>query len=66
MNTNKIPFENESMFTALGCAEENEKQNNPLNLPEGFYHSKTSDGRDLGLGYYCPKCKLNFPANSPA
>ena len=66
MNSNKIPFENETIFTSFGCAEFNKTQDNPLNLPAGFFEVQTAGGDKLGFGYYCPKCKLHVTHNAKA
>jgi len=44
------------------------RQDNPLRLPvtpTGFYSVKDAVGHSLGMGFYCPRCKLHYPANAP-
>ena len=34
--------------------------------PAGFSKAVTHDGRDCGLAYYCPTCRLLFVAEAPS
>jgi hypothetical protein len=43
----------------------NKSQTNPHNLPHGFYLAKSPEGRQLGFGFYCTKCKIHVPGRSP-
>ena len=48
-----------------GLESENKRQDNPLSLPNGYYAVETAGGKKLGMGFYCEKCKLNWPGNAP-
>lgn len=50
---------------AAGVEAFNATQDNPLNLPSGFHHVVSARGESVGLGYYCPKCKIHFPSHAP-
>jgi hypothetical protein len=50
---------------AAGVEAFNATQDNPLNLPSGFHHAVSARGESVGLGYYCPKCKIHFPSHAP-
>ena len=41
-------------------------QSNPLSLPSGFYLVKNPQGKRLGFGFYCKRCKLHIPGRAPA
>jgi hypothetical protein len=49
------------MFNDESVASFNKRQDNPFNLPEGFYRVIGRSGGSLGLGHYCPACKLHTP-----
>lgn len=34
-------------------------------IPRGFYRVQTVHGRDCGLGFWCPDCRLHYPAQAP-
>jgi len=63
--TNQIPFENESIFTGMGCKEENKRQAALVTYPTGFHLVETLLGDAMGFGFFCPKCKIHVPANAP-
>jgi hypothetical protein len=66
MHTNKLPLEQERIFSDFGCAEFNRTQDNPLALPTGFYEVQTSHGKKVpGFGFHCPVCKLHIPFRAP-
>jgi len=48
-------------FSMLMTPEELAKENNPLGLPEGFFKVISATKKELGFGFYCPKCKLHAP-----
>jgi hypothetical protein len=38
-----------------------------VRLPEaGFSKAKTFDGREVGLAFYCPTCRVLFVAEAPS
>ncbi len=41
------------------------KQSNPFNLPIGFHRVQTARGESVGLGFFCPGCKLHIPSYAP-
>lgn len=45
--------------------DDSDKQSNPLNLPIGFHWVETARGEAVGLGFYCPACKLHIPSHAP-
>ena len=60
-----MPLEQETIFSDPSVAEFNKKQNNPMNLPNGFHEVLSAEGRKMGFGFYCEICKLHFPGNAP-
>jgi len=62
---NYIGEDNEFIFSSFGCAEENKRQAALVTYPTGFYLVETLVGDKMGFGFYCPKCKLHFPARAP-
>lgn len=43
---------------------ENRRAGNPLGIPAGFYKAFGITGKPIGLGFYCPNCKLNIPGDA--
>ena len=62
---NRIPLDQETIFTDFDCAEENARQAKLVSFPEGFHEVIAPDGKLLGYGFYCSRCKLHFPGNAP-
>jgi len=54
-----------TIFTDFDCAEENARQAKLVSFPEGFHEVIAADGKALGFGFFCSRCKLHFPANAP-
>jgi hypothetical protein len=46
-------------------AKENAEAPNPWGVPTGFFKVQSSGGKDLGLGFYCPKCRLVVRCHAP-
>lgn len=42
----------------------NKTQTNPFNVPEGFHKVIAASGRDMGLGHYCVRCRLQTKAGA--
>lgn len=55
----QLPIEKQYELLVGDIDRENAKQDNPLQLPTGFFQVLTRGGSKAGLGYYCPKCKLH-------
>jgi hypothetical protein len=53
----------DQMYTRLtaGIEQFNAGQDNPLQLPTGFHYAVSSRGVDVGLGFYCERCKIHVP-----
>lgn len=60
-----LPIEKQYDLLIADMDNLNALQDNPLCLPTGFYEVKTRRGEDAGYGFYCPKCKINYPAHAP-
>ena len=49
-------------FSMLMTEAELAHESNPLGLPEGFFKVISAVGKkEIGFGFYCPKCKLHVP-----
>ena|SRR5260370_12829407 len=48
-------------FSMLMTEEELARENNPAGLPEGFFKVISAFKKELGFGFYCPRCKLHVP-----
>jgi hypothetical protein len=53
----------EAILKAQAATERN--YDNPFNLPVGFYKVFTVKDEHVGFGFYCQKCKLNYPIGAP-
>jgi hypothetical protein len=41
------------------CEEENKRQDNPMNLPVGFFRVESMSGQYVRDDHYCPRCKVH-------
>jgi len=58
---NYFKEETPDSFSMLMTPEELAKESNPAGLPEGFFKVISAFKKELGFGFYCPKCKLHVP-----
>lgn len=64
LETHSLEYQHQELVNAL--AEDNKREDNPWEVPEGFHKAYGAEsGSQMGLGFYCPKCKLHILANAP-